>query len=67
MRPPPTGSTRVAAVIGDPVDHSLSPVIHNAAFGAIDKIAHNQQMCSLGGVKRLMIFERLHKRKKMHF
>src|SRR5205085_8476093 len=27
-----TGTTRVAAVIGDPVRHSLSPVIHNAAF-----------------------------------
>lgn len=28
----PSGSTRVAAVIGSPVRHSLSPVIHNAAF-----------------------------------
>ena len=28
------GSTRVAAVIGDPVAHSLSPAIHNAAFEA---------------------------------
>lgn len=27
-----TGATRVAAVIGDPVAHSLSPAIHNAAF-----------------------------------
>ncbi len=26
------GSTTVAAVIGDPVGHSLSPAIHNAAF-----------------------------------
>ena len=32
----PTGSTRVAAVIGSPVRHSLSPVIHNAAFAALD-------------------------------
>lgn len=31
----PTGSTHVAAVIGSPVRHSLSPVIHNAAFGAL--------------------------------
>src|SRR5689334_16594846 len=28
----PSGSTRVAAVIGDPVRHSRSPAIHNAAF-----------------------------------
>jgi shikimate dehydrogenase len=31
----PTGSTRVVGVIGDPVRHSLSPVIHNAAFAAL--------------------------------
>lgn len=30
-----TGATRVAGVIGDPVSHSLSPVLHNAAFGAL--------------------------------
>lgn len=27
-----SGRTAVAGVIGDPVDHSLSPVLHNAAF-----------------------------------
>lgn len=27
-------TTRLAAVIGDPVRHSLSPLLHNAAFGA---------------------------------
>lgn len=31
----PSGSTRVAGVIGDPVRHSLSPAIHNAAFEAL--------------------------------
>ena len=35
MRPAPTGATRIAAVIGDPVRHSLSPVLHNAAFAAL--------------------------------
>lgn len=29
-----SGSTRLAGVIGDPVRHSLSPAIHNAAFAA---------------------------------
>ncbi len=33
---PLTGATRLAAVIGDPVRHSLSPRIHNAAFAALD-------------------------------
>ncbi|TML41980.1 MAG: shikimate dehydrogenase, partial [Actinobacteria bacterium] len=31
----PGGTTRVAGVIGDPVRHSLSPVLHNAAFAAL--------------------------------
>ncbi|MGD9796699.1 MAG: shikimate dehydrogenase [Acidimicrobiia bacterium] len=30
-----TARTRVAAVIGHPVRHSLSPLLHNAAFGAL--------------------------------
>jgi shikimate dehydrogenase len=30
-----SAATRVAAVIGDPVRHSLSPALHNAAFGAL--------------------------------
>lgn len=29
-----TARTQVCAVIGDPVEHSLSPELHNAAFGA---------------------------------
>lgn len=28
------GATTVVGVIGDPISHSLSPVIHNAAFGS---------------------------------
>jgi shikimate dehydrogenase len=35
-RRPISGSTRVVGVIGWPVDHSLSPAIHNAAFAALD-------------------------------
>ena len=31
----PSARTAVAGVIGDPVDHSLSPVLHNAAFAAL--------------------------------
>jgi shikimate dehydrogenase len=31
----PTGATRLAGVIGDPVRHSLSPTLHNAAFKAV--------------------------------
>ena len=31
---PITAATKLAAVIGEPVRHSLSPVIHNAAFAA---------------------------------
>jgi shikimate dehydrogenase len=31
----PRATTRIAGVIGDPVRHSLSPVLHNAAFDAL--------------------------------
>lgn len=34
MTAPITGATRLAAVIGHPVAHSLSPALHNAAFEA---------------------------------
>jgi shikimate dehydrogenase len=30
-----TGKTRVCGVIGDPIEHTLSPIIHNAAFNAL--------------------------------
>ncbi|HVE46357.1 MAG TPA: shikimate dehydrogenase [Acidimicrobiales bacterium] len=32
----PSSTTRLAGVIGDPIRHSLSPVLHNAAFQALD-------------------------------
>ncbi|MCL2288791.1 MAG: shikimate dehydrogenase [Candidatus Bathyarchaeota archaeon] len=31
-----SGRTRVCAVIGDPIEHSLSPIIQNAAFNALN-------------------------------
>jgi shikimate dehydrogenase len=31
-----SAKTKVCAVIGDPVEHSLSPIMHNAAFEALD-------------------------------
>jgi shikimate dehydrogenase len=30
-----SGKTRVCGVIGDPIEHSLSPIMHNAAFQAL--------------------------------
>ena len=32
----PTARTRLAGVIGDPIRHSLSPALHNAAFRALE-------------------------------
>ena len=34
-RDTPTPTTQIAAVIGDPVSHSLSPRLHNAGFNAL--------------------------------
>ena len=30
-----TGKTRVCGVIGDPIEHTMSPVLHNTAFRAL--------------------------------
>ncbi|MBL7126064.1 MAG: shikimate dehydrogenase [Dehalococcoidales bacterium] len=30
-----TGKTKVCGIIGDPIEHSMSPVMHNAAFKAL--------------------------------
>jgi shikimate dehydrogenase len=32
----PTGATRLAGVIGQPIRHSLSPILYNAAFRALE-------------------------------
>ena len=34
-RPPLTGKTRLVGVIGWPIEHSVSPPMHNAAFEAL--------------------------------
>jgi len=60
---PISASTRVAAVIGSPVRHSLSPVIHNAAFREVGldwiyvalEVAPGDAEAALAGVKALGI------------
>lgn len=63
LRPTPTGETRVAAVIGRPVRHSLSPTLFNAAFGASNldwaflafEVAAERVGAALEGVRALGI------------
>jgi shikimate dehydrogenase len=57
----PGGHTRLAAVIGAPVRHSLSPAIHNAAFRALDldwvylafEVAPGDAPAALAGMRAL--------------
>ncbi len=61
--PWPRSSTHVAAVIGDPVRQSLSPVLHNAAFAALGlnwvyvalPVPAGQVPAALAGVRALGI------------
>ena len=56
-----TGSTRIVGVIGWPVEHSLSPAIHNAAFEALEMdwvylplaVPHGQVAAALAGLPAL--------------
>ena len=58
-----SGSTRLAAVIGSPVAHSLSPAIHNAAFSASEldwrfvafEVAPGDAMAAVTAMKTLRI------------
>jgi shikimate dehydrogenase len=58
-----SGATRVAGVIGDPVRHSISPAIHNAAFAAEDldwvflafEVADGQAATAVSGARALGI------------
>lgn len=59
-----SGKTRICALIGDPVEHTLSPIIHNAAFQHLSLdyvyVAFNVRAEHLGeavlGIKRLGIY-----------
>jgi shikimate dehydrogenase len=59
----PGGATRVAGIIGDPVSHSRSPAIHNAAFQALGldwvfvafHVAPGEAARALDGVRALDI------------
>ena len=50
-----TGTTRVFALLGDPVAHSLSPLMHNAAFRTLGLNAVYVPMrCDAGSLRSLM-------------
>ena len=61
MRTAPSGHTQVVAVIGDPISHSLSPAIHNAAFEAVGldwvcvalPVAAGAAGAAVGGIRAL--------------
>jgi shikimate dehydrogenase len=56
-----SGKTRVCAVIGDPVEHSLSPAMHNAAFQKLGlnivyvafKVTKNELKEAISGARSL--------------
>ena len=58
-----SGETKLAAVIGDPARHSLSPIIHNAAFAECDldwiylafDVARGRAADALGAMRSLGI------------
>ncbi|MGF7118105.1 shikimate dehydrogenase [Methanobacterium oryzae] len=58
-----TGKTNVVGVIGDPVEHSMSPLMHNAAFKYLNldyiyvpfKVGSNELKSAIDGAKALNI------------
>ncbi len=58
-----SGSTKVCGVIGDPIEHTLSPIMHNAAFEALQlnyvflafKVEAAEVEKAIGGVRALNI------------
>lgn len=57
----PSAASRVVGIIGDPVAHSLSPLLHNAAFDAMDldwvsvgfRVAEGEVRDALSGMRAL--------------
>jgi shikimate dehydrogenase len=45
-----TGKTKLLGVIGDPIEHSLSPIIHNAALAEL-------QACSVSGANQQVLLD----------
>lgn len=58
---PVTGKTRLIGIIGDPIEHTLSPVMHNAAFAHLGldyiyipfRVAREDLAVALAGIKAL--------------
>ncbi len=58
-----SGKTEVCGVIGDPIEHTMSPVMHNAAFGKLGidwvylafRVRREELERALGGVRALNI------------
>ncbi len=58
-----TGKTNVVGIIGDPVEHSMSPLMHNAAFRYLNldyiyvpfKVSSNELKNAIDGAKALNI------------
>lgn len=73
------GGTKVCAVIGDPIEHSLSPAIHNAAYRSLGmdfvyvafRVRRRELARAIEGVRGLGIVglnvTRPHKTSVMHF
>jgi len=55
--------TKTYAIIGDPIDHSLSPLVHNAAFRSLNldstyiayRIQKNELEVGINALKKIKI------------
>ncbi len=58
-----TGKTRVCGIIGDPIEHTMSPAMHNAAFEALGldyvylpfHVRREELACAINGMRALNI------------